>query len=637
MSESLPEPERPWRLYLSLGVAALLILVSIFFTTRRDPAGEAEENTRTAEADAQRQCEEQLAGILAALDPRELGLSSSQSDRAHDLNLWRTDCGAHFGSQNIAEDEALLERLLPPETVARIRSETFVARDAAHVRTTLLMRQAAQHVTDGINGPIPQAVALFDFVQRNVLEIGADAPTLTPYEILLLGRGSSVQRGWLFAELLRQIELDAVIVQSAANTSPDAWLIGVPISDKEAPGLYLFDPLLGLPIPADSEATATTVSVAQPATLAEIRARDELLRRLDLPEAPYRLKAADFAEVRIGLIGHSSLWSNRVATLDFATELRGAIFYDGLGKNRLREPSLFERVAAAGQDGGWKEQDIFVWEVPESELAAFGTSAAKGAVLLANYQAVLSGPVIREIANPMTGQNLVWNHPLIAARNLHIAGIYAEAVREYNQIRSGVSLYTIDPLNDLCRESAVYWTTCCQFERGEFDSVINTALRGHYPPGFFTGVQPIWPDGMLRLAAFGMAHSGAYPEAATLLQQAVSQSPHGYSYLIRRWQRLASPPGTPAESAPSPAPATEVPATNHPPAAETPAAGAPAPATPAAADTSAPPADNTASPAPEPPAAPIPANSDAAPAGDASPSTDSSPAPPAESTTPPAN
>jgi hypothetical protein len=601
MSENLPEPDRPWRLYIFIAIVAVLILTPIFLG-RQNTTETAVTEAGPTEADLQRDCELQLAGIMAAVDPKELGLSSNQSDRAHDLNLWRADCGALYAEQKIAQDDELIDKLLPAAAAARAKQAEFDGRDASHLRTTLLLRQTAQHVTAGKEDPLDQAVTLFDFVLRNVLDAGPEPPTMTPYETLLLGRGSAEHRAWLFAGLLRQVELDAVIIRptGATGEATDRWLVGVPVRGGDgAVAVYLFDVVAGLPIPAVAEETATTVGVTRPATLAEVRADDGLLRRLDLPDNPYRWKSADLEQVQVGLIGDSSLWANRVASLDFATELRGAIFYDGLGKNRLREPSLYDRVVAAGKGGGWTAEDVFVWDVPEREAAAFGTASAKGQPLVANYLSVLAGPKVREIPDPKTGQPIKWGHPLIDSRHLHIAGVYREAIQEYNQIRSGINVFTVEPLNDLCRETAVYWVTGCQYEQGAYDSVINTALRGHYPPPFLTGVQPIWPDGMLNLAALSLAHSKAYVEAATLLGQLKPAVPHGQQYLIRRWQRLgqpaaspaapATPPATPPEAAPTePAPATTEPAPMPTP----PAPGAAEPAPPADPPASSPPSAN---------------------------------------------
>lgn len=570
MNSSTTTEERPWRLYIAIIVPIVVIVAGLYFARTQGEGGPEEAAQPVVEGAEQLQCERQLSGILAAVDPTRLGLSSKPSDRAHDLNLWRTDCSQLLATERIAQDEELVQRLLSTEAAARTAAEEFSARDAMHLRTVLLFRQIAMKLVADQPDPLKQAVALFDYVQRNVLDAGPDAPTMTPYEVLLVGRASAAQRTWAFAELCRQVELDAFLLQPAAKeiNAADSWLVAVPIKSEPGLEVYLFDPHIGLPVPAASEDTSTGVFVEQPATLREVRADDGLLRRLDEPKQPYPFKAADLEQVRIGLIGSSSLWSNRVAVLDFSTDLRGAIFYDGLGPNRLRQSSLYDRAVAAGKDAGWSAEDLFVWDFPEQELATFGTPQARGAALLANYQRLLAGPVIRDITDPKTGQKIQWDHPLIGARHLHITGKFLEGIREYNQVRQGLGAFTPESVNDLCRESAVYWTTCCQYELGEMESVLNMAGGGQYPPPFFTSVAPIWPDGMLRLTSFSLARLGQFEAAAKVLQSLPTANPHGVNYLIRRWERLAgAASGTPATPAtePSPPPATgDAPATAPP-------------------------------------------------------------------------
>ncbi|MCA9054718.1 MAG: hypothetical protein KDA75_12825 [Planctomycetaceae bacterium] len=541
MTDVTPESEHPWRLYLAVGLFVLLVAAGFFFAG--GPANDDGQETEAPTAvDQQRLCEDQLAGIMAAVDPRALGLSSSQVDRAHDLNLWKDDCGAVLFDTAIAQDEDLATRLLSEEVLKRFNKPDFTPRDVAHLRTTMLLRRAAEHVVEGEPDALRQAVRLFDFVQRNVLEIGQDAPTLTPYEILLLGRGSAEQRTWLLAELLRQIELDAVILQPKSEAeAPGAlpWLVGVIVEQDAEREVYLFDPAAGIPIPAASEQEQSGALVTTPATLTAARENADVFAALDLPDNPYRFRSEDLSELRIGLIGNSSLWSNRMASLDFATEISGAIFYDGLGKNRLRDSGLYDRVASMGETAGWTADGLFIWDFPESELTRFGTPEAKGPELLANYMGMLSGPVIQEVYDPESGGVLQWDHPLVEARHMHITGIYSEAIREYNQIRGGVNIFTPTPGNDLCRETAVYWTTCCQYELGAYDSVVNTGIGGQYPPPFRTGIKPIWAPGMALLSALSLAQLGAYAEGSVILSQLPVLIPHGQGYLVRRWQRLA--------------------------------------------------------------------------------------------------
>lgn len=547
------EASRPWALYLWIVVVLGLIVAALVLAGWHGPAPQP--STSGGQTEAQGEiCHEQLLGILRAVEPTALGLTSEYSDRAHDLNLWLADCGEVLVEGRIAEDEDLVRQLLTPAEVEATLSPHFTTRDVAHLRTAILLRQMAEHIVAGIEDREEQALALFDFVQRTVLDAEGLLPHLTPYEVLLFGLGSPELRAWVYGELLRQVELDAVIVRPMSGDAPDRWLVGVLVGPREQPRVLLFDTHIGLPIPAESEATSQQPFVRRAAALADIRENDALLRALDAPERPYPLTSAHVARVRVELIGHSSLWSNRVATLNVAANVRGASFYSGLGRNRLRTPGLFDRVADAGRQTGWEASDVGVWAFPAEQLEGFETPPATapdgsphpGQVLLSNLRQMLAGPIIRKFIHPETGREITWDHPLIRARHLHITGALSDAIREYNQIRQGVNVFTPEPINALCLESAVYWTAACQYELGEDESVINMGLGGQYPPQFVVPTPPIWGRGMLHLTALSFVRQGRYAQARELLSQLPrTETSHGWEYLLRRWERLsgANPPG----------------------------------------------------------------------------------------------
>jgi tetratricopeptide (TPR) repeat protein len=83
--------------------------------------------------------------------------------------------------------------------------------------------------------------------------------------------------------------------------------------------LYLFDPALGMPIPAPGP-----IAVAhggqldlRPATLAEVRADDRLLRRLDAgPAQPYWVKQADLKHVVVLVEGSPQYLAKRMKLLE---------------------------------------------------------------------------------------------------------------------------------------------------------------------------------------------------------------------------------------------------------------------------------------------------------------------------------
>ncbi len=99
---------------------------------------------------------------------------------------------------------------------------------------------------------------------RNI-QIEADWPDRTPqfpWETLLFGRGTAAERAWVFILLLRQLDIDAAMLAIDAAPAKQGLGTSVPSQKGEQPlrpwcvgvlvegEVYLFDPLLGLPVPA---------------------------------------------------------------------------------------------------------------------------------------------------------------------------------------------------------------------------------------------------------------------------------------------------------------------------------------------------------------------------------------------------
>jgi tetratricopeptide (TPR) repeat protein len=157
-----------------------------------------------------------------------------------------------------------------------------------------------------------RAQNLFDWTVRNIqLEPAAAAGAQNsqnsggipqvPWETLFFGRGTALERAWVFILLARQQELEAVLLALAdpadpAGKPPRPWAVALLSEGK----LYLFEPALGLPIPAADGVKLDSAEqlVIQPATLAEVAVDETLLRKLDLdPAHPYPVKASDLKQV----------------------------------------------------------------------------------------------------------------------------------------------------------------------------------------------------------------------------------------------------------------------------------------------------------------------------------------------------
>lgn len=91
-----------------------------------------------------------------------------------------------------------------------------------------------------------------------------------PWQTLLYGRGDYVDRAKVLLLLLREAELDAVMLCTNQDQTPIPWAVGVAIGDD----YYLFDTKLGLPIPGKTPGSV--------ATLKAVREDASLLSSLDL-------------------------------------------------------------------------------------------------------------------------------------------------------------------------------------------------------------------------------------------------------------------------------------------------------------------------------------------------------------------
>ncbi len=122
-----------------------------------------------------------------------------------------------------------------------------------------------------------------------------------PWETLFLGHGTALERAWTYILLLRQCNIDAAVLalpESSSNKSkPELrpWCVAVLIGEKDKK-LYLFEPALGLPIPADKGLTAGKAGQLEimPATLDQIVAAPKHLEQMAVgPDAPYWAAKAD--------------------------------------------------------------------------------------------------------------------------------------------------------------------------------------------------------------------------------------------------------------------------------------------------------------------------------------------------------
>jgi hypothetical protein len=183
----------------------------------------------------------------------------------------------------------------------------FSTCDGYFLMEAACVRDAALWARGDALEDLTRAKNLFAWTIRNIqLEMDDQHRVpLFPWEALFFGRGTAMERAWVFILLARQQGLEAALLGLADGAGKEAeagernkpvrqWCVAVLIEGKA----YLFDPFLGLPIPAkggvrrDGEGRLEI----EPATLADILADGSLLKRLDVdskrtyPVKPENLK-----------------------------------------------------------------------------------------------------------------------------------------------------------------------------------------------------------------------------------------------------------------------------------------------------------------------------------------------------------
>ena len=215
-----------------------------------------------------------------------------------------------------------LPAMLKPEQLEFPRS------DALAFRETVWLRDVSTWARGDAVDELDQARELFDWTARNVqldgvpAAEGTQAPSRVlqkPWETLLFGRGTATDRAWLFILLARQQGIDAALLalvdpDDTARARLRPWVVAV-LSQGE---LYLFDPTLGMPIPAPGGVTRGPAGALdlRPATLAQVAQSDALLRQLDVEEYRYPVESSQVQSVVVLLEASPTYLAQRMKLVE---------------------------------------------------------------------------------------------------------------------------------------------------------------------------------------------------------------------------------------------------------------------------------------------------------------------------------
>ncbi|HYT87916.1 MAG TPA: hypothetical protein VEL76_04295, partial [Gemmataceae bacterium] len=158
--------------------------------------------------------------------------------------------------------QLLTERLaLDEDEMNEVDNPRFTPLDAHHLAFCFLLRDAARSLrlpertdataADKTAQALHQARVAFDWTVRQVLLEEKGGDLRPPQFVLPEGRGGSRERALVFLALLHQLGLDGCMIAFPADGSEalNYRLAGV-LLPGEGGGIYLFDPKLGVPLPA---------------------------------------------------------------------------------------------------------------------------------------------------------------------------------------------------------------------------------------------------------------------------------------------------------------------------------------------------------------------------------------------------
>lgn len=361
-------------------------------------------------------------------------------------------------------------------------NEPFTDVDGSFLREAVWLRAAARFAVGDETSVHRRAELLFDWVVRNLQPIAADAPVeerlpYLPWHMMLLGRGSQLDRSWLFLHLARQQGLDVVLL-APAEAKPD--LLDTPVWPALVDGgeLYVFDPQTALPI-ADAAGTGI-------ATLAQIQQNDGLVRALDGEKEPHPLSAAATKKFVAYFDASSPFVDPKFERLERLlsgdSKLVLSIDRDGLttavkqsaGVGEVRPWPLRDERFAATRSGPNYERLM-------EQLKTFRTLAFDGG------QKRLSSPLWRPRIRHITG-----NYAAASAAQAPLTRLYQDARpsdAELVGLRSSAELWAYAYR---IKQTATYWLGLVSYDLKNYDTAVHyfeLVLKDEANGGWITGAR----------------------------------------------------------------------------------------------------------------------------------------------------
>ena len=555
------------------------------------PAAATKSSTSKSDAAAEQEAESRtlrnLENAIANLQPDKLGVASAPEQAIAVLNEWAK------GAQRAAEKSGTgweptrphtLLKSLPKEWLEQVNLGQYVERDAAYLRDCLWANQASKFGAGDTESDLEIVLNLFEYVVRNVdlIPAGRRNIPLGPFDVMVLGRGTAQERAWVFAELLRQRGIDSVILmprRAARDRDEEGHLLLGVLFEKD---ILLFDPTLGIPLPADVSAPKSALP-RLPMTLRQATGDPELLAAVASDSGGrFSLTAAMLAASQVELICHTEQLSSRMRHLQQGLAGDQSVVVSDPLEDATDQPGLWSRVARHPA-ALWSADDVVLWSFPEAMREGAAHHTSEQTQEFAKISRSLMAPQrIKHIKGDKATMTMELEfakpeRALLKLRFQQVIGHWPEAVQGY----LAVQLYDVEPptvknfarvssdgkhrdeiavVSTLDKQSlrslmmqkrqpqedvyklhlsavddACYWMALCQFEQNRLRAVVDQCRV--YDSRRSSGG---WTSANQSLMASALARQKKLKEAIRALKEFDEDAPSfvGSRVLTARWQRL---------------------------------------------------------------------------------------------------
>ena len=530
--------ERPWS-------AVWLVAVAAFTAgcdgTRRPAAPQSDAGRASGTPAARAMGAKLLDGAVSTLGRLDDFDETRAVEQAFDrLNQWSRTAPPAAGWQADPLAATLPDRLRSAAP-ALDRSSFDAAGDVTHLRDRIWLSAIARAARGDAGDDVAVASRLFDWTVRS-LALVSDPPMVPsaatpgtrwfmPGEILLSGRASAAQRGWIFLLLAQQCGLDGAMLATgdAASGNLRPWVPAI-VSEGQA---YLFEPTYGMPVPGPGGVgVATARQAAEDPTV---------LAGLSLPDKPYPLGPADMTDLTILVAADPWDLSRRMATLDGDLAARHGV--------HVAVAASHMAAAAAAALPTDSTPVLGVWEFPWETVGRRGAVAAGVEAVVTRELAPLE---IAFVAPGPAGRPARTVRPLFAARVREFRGdlegpegakaaylaarpsraVLADAVRQLppEQAENASRLY------GRMKEDATYWLGVLTLGEGEYAAAVDYLGRMTLQ----AAPDSRWTDAARTNLARALIGLGRIDEAVAALRADGSPQRFGSRILADRLERSAA-------------------------------------------------------------------------------------------------